>query len=262
MVTVFRARALRRPIGRAGSVSTFSVARSSRPGSSPTPACSGDDRVVDFGAGTGVLTAALARRGASVLAIEIDPALAARLATRFAATPNVVVLHADVRDVPLPAHAVPRRGEPAVRPHRGDPAPAPRRSRPAAWSGPTSSCSGRSPATAPGSSDGAPLDLLGATWAPWWRFAGAAGSRPRCFNPRPAVDAAVLDDHPARPAAAPGRGVRAVRRLRAARVSRTRPERRSRRGASGSPRFRGRVRQLALAGAECQHGLALGYPEC
>ena len=59
-------------------------------------------RIVDLGAGTGVLTAALAARAATVLAVELDPALAAGLARRFASEPNVTVLRADLRDVPLP----------------------------------------------------------------------------------------------------------------------------------------------------------------
>lgn len=41
------------------------------------------DRVLDLGAGTGVLTAALARAGAQVTPVEIDPDLAALLRSRF-----------------------------------------------------------------------------------------------------------------------------------------------------------------------------------
>ncbi len=55
------------------------------------------DLVVDLGAGTGLLTAALARAGADVLAVELDPRLAAQLRTRF---PRVV--EGDARRVPLP----------------------------------------------------------------------------------------------------------------------------------------------------------------
>jgi 23S rRNA (adenine-N6)-dimethyltransferase len=53
--------------------------------------------VVDLGAGTGVLTSALARAGADVVAVELDPALAARLRDRF---PRVV--EGDARRVALP----------------------------------------------------------------------------------------------------------------------------------------------------------------
>jgi 23S rRNA (adenine-N6)-dimethyltransferase len=56
------------------------------------------DLVVDLGAGTGVLTSALARAGAQVVAVELDPALAAALRERF---PRVV--EGDARRVPLPS---------------------------------------------------------------------------------------------------------------------------------------------------------------
>jgi 23S rRNA (adenine-N6)-dimethyltransferase len=55
------------------------------------------DLVVDAGAGTGVLTSALARAGARVVAVELDPALAARLRERFP-----VVVEGDARRVALP----------------------------------------------------------------------------------------------------------------------------------------------------------------
>lgn len=55
------------------------------------------DLVLDVGAGSGMLTAALARVGARVLAVEIDPRLSADLRRRFED-----VLEADVLRVPLP----------------------------------------------------------------------------------------------------------------------------------------------------------------
>jgi 16S rRNA A1518/A1519 N6-dimethyltransferase RsmA/KsgA/DIM1 with predicted DNA glycosylase/AP lyase activity len=63
-----------------------------------------DDRVVELGAGCGVLTAALAERAGQVLAVELDPKLVAALARRFASARNVAVLCADARHVPLPAN--------------------------------------------------------------------------------------------------------------------------------------------------------------
>ncbi|MDQ1481724.1 MAG: rRNA (adenine-N6)-dimethyltransferase [Actinomycetota bacterium] len=152
----------------------------------------GHDRVVDFGAGTGVLTAALAGRAASVLAIELDVSLAGRLATRFAETPNVVVLHADARDVPLPRTpyrvvANPPFGRTAAILHRLLDHPEGalvRADLVVQWQ------VARHRARV---HEGPPLDLLGAIWAPWWRFARGRRLPAGSFNPRPAVDAAVLE---------------------------------------------------------------------
>lgn len=58
----------------------------------------------DLGAGFGALTGPLASTGAKVIAVEIDPALAARLRRRFAADADslVTVVEADLRCIPLP----------------------------------------------------------------------------------------------------------------------------------------------------------------
>ena len=60
------------------------------------------DLVLDIGAGNGLISQALARRGARVLAIERDPALAERLRAKFATWPSVTVAEADVLTAPLP----------------------------------------------------------------------------------------------------------------------------------------------------------------
>jgi 23S rRNA (adenine-N6)-dimethyltransferase len=60
------------------------------------------DLVVEIGAGTGVLTRALARRAGRVLAVEVDPLLAARARRRLAAHGNVEVITADALRLPLP----------------------------------------------------------------------------------------------------------------------------------------------------------------
>jgi 23S rRNA (adenine-N6)-dimethyltransferase len=57
---------------------------------------------VEIGAGTGVLTLALARRAGRVLAIECDPRLAATARRRLAVQGNVTVVTADALRVPLP----------------------------------------------------------------------------------------------------------------------------------------------------------------
>jgi 23S rRNA (adenine-N6)-dimethyltransferase len=63
---------------------------------------SASDLVVEFGAGYGRLTEQLALRAGHVTAVEIDTALAARLAGRFGGRPNVKVVHGDALAVPLP----------------------------------------------------------------------------------------------------------------------------------------------------------------
>jgi 23S rRNA (adenine-N6)-dimethyltransferase len=60
------------------------------------------DLVVEIGAGTGVLTEALARRAGRVVAVEYDPRLAERARARLAGYPNVRVLTADARTVQPP----------------------------------------------------------------------------------------------------------------------------------------------------------------
>ena len=60
------------------------------------------DLVFDLGAGYGALTRQLARSGARVIAIELDPGLAERLRRRFSGEPLVGVVEADLRTVPLP----------------------------------------------------------------------------------------------------------------------------------------------------------------
>jgi 23S rRNA (adenine-N6)-dimethyltransferase len=60
------------------------------------------DVVYDIGAGTGVLTALLARRVGRVIAIEKDEALVRQLRFRFADRPNVTVRYADFMEYRLP----------------------------------------------------------------------------------------------------------------------------------------------------------------
>jgi len=60
------------------------------------------DLVFDLGAGCGAIAAGLAGTGARVIAVERDPKLAARLRRRFDDEPNVRVVEADLRAIPLP----------------------------------------------------------------------------------------------------------------------------------------------------------------
>jgi 23S rRNA (adenine-N6)-dimethyltransferase len=61
-----------------------------------------DDLVVEIGAGTGVLTEALARRAGRVVAVEYDPRLAERARARLAGFGNVRVVTADALALPMP----------------------------------------------------------------------------------------------------------------------------------------------------------------
>jgi 23S rRNA (adenine-N6)-dimethyltransferase len=58
--------------------------------------------VLDRGAGYGAVTSPLAATGARVLAVERDPEFVRTLSRRFAERPNVRVVAADIRTVPLP----------------------------------------------------------------------------------------------------------------------------------------------------------------
>lgn len=63
------------------------------------------DHVFDLGAGPGTLTAALARTGARVTAVERDPLFARELRRRFARFDRVAVAEADLRRVRIPRRA-------------------------------------------------------------------------------------------------------------------------------------------------------------
>ena len=60
-------------------------------------------RVVDLGAGTGILTGALVRRGADVVAVEPDPGMLAELRRRL---PEVRALEGSAEALPLPDQSV------------------------------------------------------------------------------------------------------------------------------------------------------------
>ena len=59
----------------------------------------GERTVIEIGPGHGAITAILAARCRRLIAIEVDPALAAELRFRFRAVPQVEVVEADVLDV-------------------------------------------------------------------------------------------------------------------------------------------------------------------
>jgi 23S rRNA (adenine-N6)-dimethyltransferase len=145
------------------------------------------DLVLDIGAGNGLISEALARRGAQVIAIERDPALARRLRARFGTGSAVTAVEADVLSAPLPSEPfrvvanipfgittkILRRlldeesgltradliVQAEVARKRGTP--------------------GRG-------------TLLNACWEPWFEFGTGARIPAAAFRPRPRVDGAVL----------------------------------------------------------------------
>lgn len=71
-----------------------------------------EQRVLEIGAGLGTLTAALADACRQVVAVEVDPALAAFLRHRFAGDPRVLLVEGDALTLPLPPpEAAPAPGE-------------------------------------------------------------------------------------------------------------------------------------------------------
>lgn len=59
------------------------------------------EAIIEVGPGRGILTRELARRGARVVAVELDEALAASLRQEFQDAPNVTLVVADARDVDI-----------------------------------------------------------------------------------------------------------------------------------------------------------------
>lgn len=147
--------------------------------------------MVEFGAGTGTLTAALADCGARILAIEVDPVLAAGLTQRFAHANTVTVFECDATEFPLPASpyrvfANPPFNRTSAILHRLLDRPAGRLVRAdlvVQWQ------VARALAQ---TGERLPVDLVGASWAPWWCFRRGRRLPAKLFRPAPSVDAAVL----------------------------------------------------------------------
>ena len=148
-------------------------------------------RVVEFGAGRGVLTAALAERAGLVIAVEVDTNIAPRLVRRFATASNVVVMTADAFAVPLPSSPFSVVANPPfaittdlLHHLLDDPrVPMQRADLVVQWQVARSRVAFAA---------GSPTDLLAASWSPWWCFARGRRIPASCFRPRPCVDAAVL----------------------------------------------------------------------
>jgi 23S rRNA (adenine-N6)-dimethyltransferase len=144
------------------------------------------DLVVDIGAGNGLISEALARRGARVLAIERDPGLARRLRARFGPESGVTVVEADALETPLPAGPfrvvanIPFGITTKILRHLLDSGTLARadlivQAEVARKRG----TRGRG-------------TLLNACWEPWFEFGTGARIPAAAFRPRPRVDAAIL----------------------------------------------------------------------
>jgi 23S rRNA (adenine-N6)-dimethyltransferase len=162
------------------------------------------DLVLEIGAGTGVLTEALARRAGRVVAVECDPRLADRARARLAGFGNVRVVTADALVMPPPRRpfrvvanlpfgstaAILRRllGDPRNRLERADLVLQEQAAR-------------RYAARRPGTPE--PI-----AWGVWYELETGRRLGPSCFRPPPRVAAAVLVARRRRPPLVPVAGHR------------------------------------------------------
>jgi 23S rRNA (adenine-N6)-dimethyltransferase len=146
----------------------------------------GDDLVLEIGAGSGRLTAELARVARQVIAIELDARLARELRSRVA--DNVTVVRANALRFPLPDEPfrvvanLPFGQTTAFLHHLlDDPSvPLERADVIVEWG-----CALKRAAIWPST-------LLGATWGAWWTFRIDRRLAAQCFEPRPSVEAGLL----------------------------------------------------------------------
>jgi len=145
------------------------------------------DLVLELGAGTGVLTAALARRAGRVLAVELDPAWARRLLDRFADEESVLVVHGDALLFPLPGEPfrvlanLPFNRTTALLRHLLDD--------PASTLTEADLVVQEEVARKRARNRGTALTI---SWAPWFEFSLGPRLPPQAFRPVPRVRAAVL----------------------------------------------------------------------
>ena len=145
------------------------------------------DLVLDIGAGNGLISQELARRGARVLAVERDPALAARLRAKFGTWPSVTVVEADVLKAPLPTEPfcvvanIPFGITTKILRRLLD-----------SESGLTRADVIVQAEVARKRGTGGRGTLLNACWEPWFEFGTGARIPAVAFRPRPRVDAAIL----------------------------------------------------------------------
>lgn len=167
------------------------------------------DLVFEVGAGTGRLTAPLAAAAGRVVAVELDPLLADGLRRRFRGEPRVTVIEGDALLVPLP-----------VAPHRvagnvpfGISTAILRR----ILDDPGSLCVAADLVVQDGLARKRcavrPCTMLSLSWLPWWRLSIERLLPAGAFEPRPAVDAAILAARRRDPALLPAESADAYRAL-------------------------------------------------
>jgi len=144
------------------------------------------DLAVDIGAGNGLISEALARRGARVLAIERDPALARRLRAKFGTWPGVTVVEGDVLTTPLPEENF----QVVANIPFGITTKILRRLLDGAALARADLIVQAEVARKRGT--GGRGTLLNACWEPWFEFGTGARIAAASFRPQPRVDAAVL----------------------------------------------------------------------
>jgi 23S rRNA (adenine-N6)-dimethyltransferase len=144
--------------------------------------------VLDLGAGSGVMTRALAAAGARVRAVELDAAALRQLETRFGSDRRVEIVEGDATALPLPdepfavvANLPFAAGTTILRRLLGDPAvPLSQLDAIVEWG-----LAAKRTAVWPST-------LLGCTWGAWYELSLNRRVPRACFAPPPSVDAAVL----------------------------------------------------------------------
>ena len=144
--------------------------------------------VLDLGAGTGVLTRALADAGARVRAVELDPSALRHLRTRFDRDARIEVVDGDATGLPLPdepfavvANLPFAAGTAILRRLLGDPrVPLTQLDAIVEWG-----LAAKRTAVWPST-------LLGCCWGAWYELRLVRRVPRACFAPPPSVDAAVL----------------------------------------------------------------------
>jgi 23S rRNA (adenine-N6)-dimethyltransferase len=145
------------------------------------------DLVLDIGAGNGLISGALARRGARVLAVERDPGLAERLRAKFATWPLVTVVEGDVLTIPLPSEPyrvvanIPFGITTKILRRLLDDSGGLARADLIVQAEVARKRGTRGRGT-----------LLNTCWEPWFEFATGARIPAAAFRPKPRVDAAIL----------------------------------------------------------------------